>query len=166
MDHEREQMIRNKLWNRVIATTGAERWEGLLRCLAQLETSTGQRLRRLPRQEPTAAPIRGDDSSPLWLFAPDTDKEGRQFAFVVGGHVFYSAPGAPWNELRRYTVCENGGAKWWRGLAEHHQQTLLSVLGYILLSLDGDEILASCIQKFMPTVAVTPVGMSLGAVTT
>jgi hypothetical protein len=134
IDPSRKKMIQLNLWPMVVREIGSERWERLLRHLAAVETSTGVALRRAPRG-PQRQKKKEDESCPLLLFAPDLDIRGRAFDSVKQGNLIYIEHNPTAATQHRYVIAEKADFEWWRDLTNRGKGVVISVLGYILLTL-------------------------------
>jgi len=128
------RMLEKNLFLLVTNEIGAERWEMLLRHLANLEQRTGRMLRRSPRKAERQG--RGDDeTSPLLLFAPDRDRDGREFSSVAGGDVLYRDQSEDSATPYRYHILSDRDVQWWRQLSNRQRGIVISVLERILEAL-------------------------------
>jgi len=135
------KMLEQNLSSLVINQIGAEHWEMLLRRLGELEQSTGGMLRRSPRG--TERQGRGDDeTSPLLLFAPDRDRDGREFSSVAGRDILYVDRNVDSAGLYKYTILSEHDVQWWRQLSNRQKGVVISVLERILCSLRPDAKMA------------------------
>ena len=144
MDKYRREVV-GTLGETVIGEVGEARWKSLLQKLAAMEETIGGVLRRLPRNEQKEEEIY---VCPLMLFAPDRDRDGRAFVTVDHGGLLYadrhSGNGAA---LRRYSICPEADMEWWRRLNEQKRETVISYLGYIVLSLGKDGSAAQFVRQ-------------------
>ena len=88
MHPSRRKMRENNLCSMVMKEIGQERWTTLLRNLAEVEEKTGGLLRLQPRGADRQQK-KDDETCPLLLFAPDRDRDGREFASVAGTDLLY-----------------------------------------------------------------------------
>jgi len=131
MNPASEKMLEQSLSSLVLNEIGEQRWNRILTQLAEAQCSTGGVLRAWPRRTQTDR-MGNDDRYPVRLFAPDRDKEGREFESLVGGELVYVRHHSDHKDVCKYAMYSKDHAEWWRHLTNQQKGLVISVLSYIL----------------------------------
>jgi hypothetical protein len=133
MDLMRQKKIEGNLGALVVRQIGRDSWTRLLGRLADAEERMGGPLRRWPRNTQQVR-VGTDQCHPLLFFAPDRDREGREYAAVVDGDLVYREDSMLQKHQVTYRVCSDDDLQWWRGLSDRQKGVVIWALCYMLHS--------------------------------
>ena len=131
MNFAGRKTLEESLGEMVAKEIGKGRWKRILSQLAEVEKSTGSVLRMWPRRTQRGR-TENDDRYPVQLFAPDRDKEAREFDSVVGAKLLYIGHNSDHEDVYEYAAYAEDDIEWWRGLSNQRKGLVISVLSYIL----------------------------------